>query len=148
GYNGGTLARHVLTSVKLPAPTEISFTDPALANFDHKADLMQAAITREGDNLLVNLVWRAQDKFEADYTVFVHLTPVDDVQPAAQGDAPPIYGTLLWEKGEVIEDTHTLSLENVPSGQYVVRVGFYHTELGRIPLVEGGDSVVIGKVEK
>ncbi len=148
GYNGGTLARHVLTSVKLPAPTEVPFTDPALANFDNQVELMQANITQEGENLLVNLVWRAQSTFEADYTVFVHLTPVDDVQPVAQGDAPPMYGTSLWEKGEVIEDTHTLSLENVPSGQYVVRVGFYHTERGRIPLVEGGDSVVIGEVDK
>lgn len=148
GYNGGTLARHVLTNVKLPAPTEAPFADPALANFDNRAELMQANITREGDNLLVNLVWRAQSEFEADYTVFVHLTPVNDVQPVAQGDAPPVYGTLLWEKGEVIEDTHTLSLENVPSGLYVVRVGFYHAERGRIPLVEGGDSLVIGEVEK
>lgn len=148
GYNGGTLARHVLVTVKIPAPTDREFTAPPLANFNDLAELMQATITQEGENLLVNLVWRAQDTFTADYTVFVHLTPADDVQPVAQGDAPPEYGTLLWEKGEIIEDAHTIPLANVPPGQYVVRVGFFHPEQGRIPLVDGRDAFVVGEFEK
>ncbi len=144
-YNGGDLARLPIANFKIPAPTDIEFNEPPMANFNHQAELMQAEIEQSPENLQVNLTWRAQAKFEAAYIVFVHLTPADDIQPVSQGDAPPAYGTTLWEKGEVIQDAHVIPLENVPAGDYVLRVGFFHPDLGRIP-TDTGDSVIVGTV--
>lgn len=145
-YNGGILARQPIASVKIPAPTDQEFTEPALATFGKQAELMQVDIEQTAENLVVNLLWRAgEEKFAADYTVFVHLTPINEVQPVSQGDASPHYGTTLWEQGEVIEDSHIIPLQNVPSGEYVMRVGFFHPDLGRIP-TSGGDSIIVGTV--
>jgi hypothetical protein len=98
----------------------------------------------------VNLVWRAGSSFGADYVVFVHLTPPDDPIPLVQGDAPPLkgrYPTSIWAAGEIIEDTHNLDITGLPPGDYVIRVGFFHPERGRIPSPQG-DSIIVGEFSR
>jgi hypothetical protein len=60
--------------------------------------------------------------------VFVHLVNGNG-QIAAQHDSSPqssAYPTDLWLPGEVVIDTHTLSLPaDASSGDYTLRIGLY-----------------------
>lgn len=151
-YNGGVIDHHPVIAFKIPTTSTREFIDPPLAIFDdgqHKVDLMQAELEQTDQQVVVKLIWRAGSTFEADYRVFIHLTLPDDVNPLAQADAPPLngrYPTSIWEPGEVIEDTYMVPLENVPPGQYVIRVGLYHLDKGRLP-TSNGDSFIVGEID-
>jgi hypothetical protein len=148
GYDAGIIARQVVAEVKIPSHAEFSGESAPIAHFG-KTELLAAEIVRTGTNFEVRLTWRAGAAFDADYIVFVHLTLPNDPAPLAQGDSLPMggrYPTSLWAAGEVIEDTHTLSFDGVPPGRYIIRAGFFHPELGRIP-GDSGDSVIVGEVE-
>ncbi len=86
----------------------------------------------------MTVYWEAQAAPDLDYTVFVHL--VDEAGKSwAQSDAGPENGsapTTSWVAGQIIVDTHTLSLPaDVPAGQYTLFVGLYDVGSGgRVPL--------------
>jgi hypothetical protein len=153
GYKGGTFNRQIITSVKIPMPADQLFTEPPLVTFEdgqQRADLMNAVLESSEGQIRVNLVWRAGSSFGADYSVFIHLTPSDDPIPLVQGDAPPLngrYPTSIWAVGEIIEDTHTLDITSLPPGDYVIRVGLFHPEWGRLPSSQG-DSIIVGEVSR
>jgi len=142
GYEGGTLAEKRLTTVKIP--TENIPAQPALAVFTdgrNRAELLSAVVETKGEQIEVILVWRAAGRFAADYTVFVHLTQADDPTPLLQADSYPMagrYPTSIWDIGDKITDIHVFNTELLPPGSYVIRVGFYHPEYGRL-----GDSFIL-----
>ena len=81
----------------------------------------------------LTLYWRADTAPAADYTTFVHLRDKSN-QNVAQKDSPPAggrYPTSLWDKGETIADTVTLSVDNVPPGRYTLVVGLYDLSNGQ-----------------
>ena len=60
--------------------------------------------------------------------MFVHLLDLDGIVQG-QGDAPPLNGefpTSLWEPGEMVVDTHQLTLHpNAGPGNYQIAIGWY-----------------------
>lgn len=91
----------------------------------------------------VRLLWHAEARPSAAYTVFVHA--VDDAgRLLAQADSPPAnyrQPTDLWEAGELIEDIRTVVL---PAGTARLLVGLYRAESGvRLALASGADAVPI-----
>ncbi|MBN2471816.1 MAG: hypothetical protein JXN59_13930 [Anaerolineae bacterium] len=81
---------------------------------------------RPGDPLEVSLYWEAQGRPERDYTVFVHLIDIPTLSIYAGSDARPSLPTSTWRPGEIIVDTHLLTLSpETPPGTYDLEVGLY-----------------------
>ena len=105
-----------------------------------------------GQSLDLTLFWSPRGRPSQDYTVFVHLLDSQG-QLRGQADSPPTsgkYPTSVWDAGEFIADSHTLSLPNdLPGGEYKLAIGLYDPETGRrLQTVDGsgnttGDSVTI-----
>ena len=101
------------------------------------------------------LYWRAEQKMDTDYTVFVHAVGPDG-EIWAQRDTPPdggSYPTSRWVVGEVIADPMRVPLPaEIPPGPLDLVVGMYRPDTGqRLPVLnaEGqpvGDNVVLGPV--
>lgn len=86
--------------------------------------------------LHVVLYWRAAQKIEKDFTVFVHLADADDHVIAQQDNAPvgSTYPTSQWQPGELIVDAHDLQVDTAP-GAYALIVGMYDpATLARAPV--------------
>jgi len=98
----------------------------ALIGFD-----LAPATAMPGESVRLGLFWRARDKIEGDYKVFVHIVNEVD-QIVAQDDQQPVggnYPTSLWEAGEVVQDEHRLNLpSSLPPGEYRLFAGMYRTD--------------------
>ena len=109
-----------------------------------------------GVTLPLTLTWESIGPFEADYTVFVHLTEVDG-RPVAQADSQPLggaYPTTFWDVGERLADPYQLAIpSDLPPGEYELLAGMYLLSTGeRLPLLSSdgqfiGDSVSLGRVK-
>ena len=79
--------------------------------------------------MTLDLVWRAERKPEADYTVFMHLRRADDGEQIAALDSPPQNGaapTSGWSPGQVITETRAVPIPpDAPAGEYNVIIGLY-----------------------
>jgi hypothetical protein len=127
----GERLRHL--AMPAPAPNEIPF-GRAMTLVDHRTH-------RDGDELVVDLTWRADPwASRSDYTVSVQAhgdtwTAQDDGTPAL-GAIP----TLKWLPGMVIRDRHRIQLpadlpEDAP---YRVTVGVYDAfSLEPLPVTDG-----------
>lgn len=151
GYDAGTLGQHRLAALLIPP-------DQALENMPLAPDgdlgtlgdavLKGARVIVGQKGLRVRLIWDVRRTLGRDYTVFVHLTPVNDVSPQAQGDGPPaggLYPSSFWVPDAPVLDEHIVLLEGVPPGDYLVRVGLYTPEDGRLS-GEQGDHIVVAQV--
>ena len=118
-------------AVELNAP----FTAPApvatllgIAASPQPPDSCQAPASPAPPLFCLPLVWRADGEPEAAYRVFVHLGEAAG-HIVAQSDAAPANWTRPatgWLAGEVILDTHALTLpEPLPAGPLTLRVGLY-----------------------
>jgi 4-amino-4-deoxy-L-arabinose transferase-like glycosyltransferase len=98
--------------------------------------------------LRVLLYWRAAQKIEKDFTVFVHLTDASG-RVIAQHDGAPAEGTYptsQWQPDELIVDAHSFAIDAVP-GVYSLIVGMYDpATLARAPVADGEDSVLLTQV--
>jgi hypothetical protein len=95
------------------------------------------------DALRLTLYWQALAAVPADYIVFVHLYDPSTEEIPVQSDAMPragAYPTSRWAPGEVVDDTVTLALKDVPSGDYRLAVGMYWIESDRYPRLPAVDS--------
>ncbi|GAB4554640.1 MAG: hypothetical protein OHK0023_25020 [Anaerolineae bacterium] len=83
----------------------------------------------QGDSLQLTLYWRAEVQLETDYRVFVQLVQPNSTNVYAQSDGMPAAWsrpTSTWQIGEVIEDTHTLTVsQDAPIGDWQLIVGMY-----------------------
>jgi 4-amino-4-deoxy-L-arabinose transferase-like glycosyltransferase len=103
-----------------------------------------------GDEVAVNLIWRALTPIDVDYTVTVQLLGPDG-QVYGQRDAFPLDGGALtssWTPGEVVDDAYRLALApDAPAGEYQLIVAMYLPETGeRLPARGDGDSVTLGRL--
>jgi len=92
-------------------------------------------------NLRVVLYWRAAQKIEKDFTVFVHLADASE-RVVAQQDSAPVggsYPTSAWQTGELIVDAYDLQVD--ATGAFTLLVGMYdpHT-LARIPVLDANNA--------
>ena len=113
-----------------PVPTET--THPIGARLGGRLTLIGADLPTEsiraGQTLTVTLVWRAEERVETDYTVFLHLfDPQGNL--VAQADGPPLngaYPTGWWTPGEVVRDSHPFLIPvDLPLGRYTLYAGLY-----------------------
>ena len=108
--------------------------------------------SRQFDRLDLTLYWQALDRPPADYVVFVHLFDPLTEQIPVQSDSMPRgnqYPTSRWAAGEVVVDTITLSLADLPAGAYRLGVGLYQIEGDRylrLPaVVDSGEALPDGR---
>ena len=101
-----------------------------------------------GGSLALRFYWQAQTTPHDNYSLFVHFTPENSVQPVAQYDgepAVPTRSTLLWVNPSetLISPVITIDIpEDAAPGTYVVRIGLYNfTTLVRLPIVEGETAI-------
>lgn len=115
-------------------PTEPLFNLPErivreTAVFGDEIQLQGYQFSQSAEALDLTLVWQALENGQTDYTRFVHLIEAgSDGEPLVQSDSPPRYGsypTSQWIAGEVVTDSLSLPLADVPPGSYQLVVGFY-----------------------
>ncbi len=100
-----------------------------------------------GQPFTLTLYWRAEATAEIGYIVFAHLLdPANRIH--AQSDRPPADGirpTTGWLPGEIIRDTHTLTVAaDTPPGRYVIEVGLYDPATGeRLRLSDSQDHILL-----
>jgi hypothetical protein len=121
----------VLTLPPLAHPVDVDFGGVVrLAGYD-----LEMGQGRADESLQLTLWWYALKTPAADYTVFVHLFDPATEELIAQSDAQPrlgTYPTSWWTGGEVISDTVTLPLADVPDGCYRLAVGLYDQTATRL----------------
>lgn len=105
-----------------------------------------------GDDLTLTLYWRATGTITEDYQVFVHMVPVDDPTVlVTQYDGRPVTEyrpTTTWHEPfeMMLIGVYSLTLpEDVPAGDYTVRLGLYPLGDGsrRLMTNTGGDALEI-----
>lgn len=87
---------------------------------------------RPGEILPLKLYWQAREETSQSYKAFVHLVDAAG-RLAAQHDSVPGLGdspTTSWVPGQVVEDSHPLSLPADP-GRYRLLAGLYDEATGR-----------------
>jgi hypothetical protein len=100
----------------------------------------------------LKLYWESLAQTPTDYTVFVHLRDGAG-KTVAQMDGPPVtgsYPTSLWDSGEIVPDTFTLTLPpGMEQGMYQLAVGLYDPLTGARLAVPGtqDNSVVLTQIE-
>jgi hypothetical protein len=117
-----------------------------LARFGASIELIDLAVEAKGRVWDVRLLWRAQERPDEAYTVFVYAC--DDRcagdQLMAQDDAQPgdgYYPTHLWHPGDVVVDVHTLELPPREAATPRVAVGLYTwPTLERLPVTTPAGS--------
>ncbi|MCP4515957.1 MAG: hypothetical protein GY824_12110, partial [Delftia sp.] len=110
-------------------------THPLAYTLGDKIELLGYDVSGS-EALEVTLYWRALAQLDQDYTVFMHLLDEDGAL-LGQGDGPPLdadYPSSYWLPGELLSDTHVVSLQDdLPSGAYLL-VGLYRLSDGtRLP---------------
>ena len=89
----------------------------------------RAQVYRPGEAVTLDLIWRAERKPQADYTVFMHLRRADDGGQVAALDSPPQNGaapTSGWSPGQVISEARAVPIPaDAPAGDYHVIIGWY-----------------------
>lgn len=117
---------------------------PALFTFGDEIALEQFSLTPEafpfGQEITIELQWRALAQPRHDYTVFVHL--VDDAGRAVLTYDLPLtggyYPSGLWESGEQVTHSHRFPIvSTLLAGQYTLRAGLYDPQSGaRLPVFD------------
>jgi hypothetical protein len=93
----------------------------------------------EDDTVILVLRWQALTRIPASYKLFVHLVNTGSGELIAQEDTIPRnwqYPTHWWERGELVEDVVSISVDDgaLPE-QYVLQMGWYDEKSGeRLPV--------------
>lgn len=132
-----------LAPLKIPLPT--SHIQPAqlmTADFGESIQLTGYTLAANSGSLTLDLFWRASERIDFDYTVFIHVVDDNDII-VAQADSQPVQGTYptsIWSPGETITDQHSLIM---PAGHYRVFIGLYRWDTGeRLVASLNGERVV------
>jgi hypothetical protein len=122
----------------LSHPLNVDYVNPADSTGSDQIRLAGYALQPRAETLDLTLWWVAQRQPQTDYTVFVHLFDLQTEAIPVQHDAMPRQGTYPtsgWLAGEVVSDTISLSLDDVPPGEYRLAVGLYEVTTGdRLPV--------------
>ncbi|MCK6629210.1 MAG: DUF2079 domain-containing protein [Anaerolineae bacterium] len=132
-----------------PIPRQFTLSNPPhplQANFANQIKLLGYNLESRISNLHITLYWQALTP-PPNLIRFVQLIGPDG-QIYGQNDSAPDrgqYPTSLWQSGEVVVETVTLSLPpERPAGNYSLHIGLYQPDTGiRLNFVEGGDHLEI-----
>jgi 4-amino-4-deoxy-L-arabinose transferase-like glycosyltransferase len=111
-------------------------------SFGGLLDLVGVVPVAKTDGLQVTLWWQAKAEIPKDYVVFVHLVDQQG-QLLAQADSMPdadLSPTSIWQAGDVIQDTHTFSIQPPQAGKLLIGV-YDRATLERLPAVQTGRSI-------
>jgi hypothetical protein len=108
--------------------------------FGQQIQLTGFDLSHDGRQVRVTLRWQALQDVSGEAVVFVHLRDTPD-HALAQGDGVPVQGaypTRLWKRGEIILDTHRLTLpEGTGAPPLALVVGMVSTaDGGRLPVFD------------
>jgi hypothetical protein len=143
---------HDWRSIEPPAHnfTAPEMSHPLDAVFGDQIQLLGYDLKREGDTLKIDLAWKALRNIDRNYKVFAHVFDPATERVAAQWDAMPrnnAYPTSRWIANEVVTETLTIPLTDVPAGDYRIAVGLYEPA-GRLSItgttgIDAGNQRVI-----
>jgi hypothetical protein len=119
-----------------PNTGEFNLSNPISVNFDNQIELVgykYSTLTPvQGQEMSVTLYWRANRPIENDYVIFVHIIDTPTFTIVGGSDAQPVgwtRPTSAWEVGEIVEDTHTFTVNDdalpIP---YELEIGMYTVE--------------------
>ena len=138
---GGPPPDVVVTNPKPQVSLNQSFGDQiTLLGYDLTLTAQDSPLNPPTLNL--TLYWRADTDLQTDFTTFLHLRNRAN-ETVTQKDSPPaggLYPTSLWQAGEVIGDELSLSLVDIPAGEYTPVVGLYEFESGARLTVPGSSA--------
>ena len=139
--------RLALETYQVPAgqTAQVMVATSRNVNFGAVAQLtgytLETQTLRPGDEIRLNLVWKAETRTPSGYKIFIHLIgpPKSDGNPIyAQHDAEPClnsYPTWQWTPGELVVDRYSIRIPaDVPVGSYSLQAGWYEA-------VEGGERL-------
>lgn len=108
---------------------------------------------KPGEVLGLTVYWEVLAPLAQDYTIFIHLRPVDKPEVnAANRDVPPLLGafpTSQWKPGTIVTDNPNLALPaDLAPGEYNLVLGLYLNDGKFTPLLaaDGTNSVLLGRV--
>ncbi len=135
--------------VEAPAPP-----GPPLAEFDSGIRLLSAVVeparAHPGDSVTLRLNWQAQRPLWRTPLLFAHLFHVTSRQRVGQVNAPLtglLFDAVHWPPGLVVPDALQFTLPpNAPPGPYRFELGLTDDAGQRLPLAEGGSSLITGKL--
>ncbi len=133
-----TVAHSPISPQAITHPLTVMLGEPTLitlAGYD-------LAPTRAGDSLSLTLYWRPERTIPLDYSVFIHLLDPNG-KMIAQQDGPPQSGnapTSWWRPGELVQDTHALSIPEGLNGKYQIELGVYDSATGQRLAIFDGDG--------
>ena len=139
-YRAGILGRHNIGNIIAPF-TDLTVTQAygtlgGIALYDF--------IAEQADNTLnLTFNWVAEDPTDRPYSIFLHLSPIDDLAPVRQADGAPLggrYPTTHWYTGDVIQETRQIDLSDLTPGEYRINIGFYADDGTRLA-GESGDFI-------
>lgn len=117
-------ADSTLASNDVPNPLTQNFNNELLlAGYDYSQRLLQA-----DNQLTITLYWQALPELSHDYIVEIQLFDASGNEQKRlqsrpqQGTAPTTARDTIWINNQMIQDSHTLSLENLPAGIYSIHV--------------------------
>jgi hypothetical protein len=120
----------------------------SVAEFEGGLELASVTVDRQAgrETFDVTLLWRAAQAPRQEYRVFVHAVTGDDI--LAQADGPlgtKLYPASWWRPGEVVRETHSLTLMPAVADGVIIRLGLYAPETGtRLKRLDvPGDSLEI-----
>ncbi len=97
-----------------------------------------------GESLFLSLSWRALEAPGEKLKGFVHLSNSSG-ELVSQSDGEPMVAlrpTEGWRTGEQIADHYKVVLpEDLPAGDYTLRVGMYHLSGERLAMTQDGESI-------
>ncbi len=110
---------------------------PAVAVYGDRVRLigydLRPSAPAPGERVTVRLYWQPIAPLGADYTTFVHLVNADGAK-IGQSDHRPggvYYPSSLWKPGEILVDTHTLTVAaDRGRAPYTIVVGLYDAAAG------------------
>lgn len=131
-------------------PGQISYTlpeqiSPMAATFADQIALRGYTLSQQAGQLNLTLYWQALAAGQEDYLRFVHLLDPAGGPPLSQSDGMPranSYPTSQWAIGEVVSETVTLMVGDVPAGAYQLAIGLYHNTppYPRLPAIDSNQQ--------
>ncbi len=114
-----------------PRTSDLGVPNPLSINFDHQIELVGYSMSdlapKAGGSVALTLYWRALKPVTQDYVVFTHiLDPATTTIYAGSDGMPGGTPTSSWKVGDIIQDTHRLTLNpDTPPGIYETEIGLY-----------------------
>lgn len=121
--------------------------------FDYKIMFMGYDINetrlRPNDTFEITYYWKALDKIDKDYAVFVHFTDHDG-KILFQDDHYPVLRTTFWEMATIYNETRIITLPQSIKPQILnINMGWWnHQTDQRLIIQEKNNILTIGKIKK